>query len=137
MTTEKIAGHRVEIFDSIDDLPVIRFHKYNKFMLIDSGVGSDLRDINTHISKIKAYFDKDKVLAFKELDNLRQNLYMISEEISPRYLAFAALVKSIDGREVFDLSDDNLKKISKQLSTIKVSKLEKLITLLKKKLIPN
>lgn len=137
MRREKIAGHQVEIYDSIDELPILRFHKYNKFMLVDSGVGSDLRDVNNHIGKIQAFLKKDPVLASRELDNLRQNLYMITQEMSPKHLAFSALVKSIDGKEVFDISDNNLQRISKQLSKEKTNFFDKLLEALKKKLTPN
>ena len=49
MKREVINNHIVILYDSIDELPIIRFHKYNKYMLIDSGIGSDLNDINVHI----------------------------------------------------------------------------------------
>lgn len=137
MRKETIAGRKVILYDSIDELPVKRFHKYNKFMLIDSGVGSTLSDINAHIKKIQGYMSKDLKLAGIELDNLRQNMYLISQELGPKYLSFAALVHSIDGKEVFDLSDDNLKAIVDTLATEKVTLLDKLISGLKKKLKAN
>jgi len=37
--------------------------------------------------------------ALQELQNMRQNMYMVNNEISPRYLAFAALIHSIDGKD--------------------------------------
>lgn len=137
MVKEKIAGHLVEIYDSIDELPILRFHKYNKYMLIDSGVGGDLRDINTHIGRIQEFLKKDPSLASKEIENLRQNMFMISQEMSPKYLAFSTLVKSIDGVKIYDLSDKNLKEICEKLSTEKVSTFEKIIENLKKKLTLN
>ena len=51
MKREVINNHIVILYDSIDELPIIRFHKYNKYMLIDSGIGSDLNDINVHIDR--------------------------------------------------------------------------------------
>lgn len=137
MREEKIAGHRLEIYDSIDELPVSRFQKYNKLMLIDTGVGGDLQDINAHISKIHGYLKTDINLAVRELDNLRQNMYMISQEMSPKYLAFMALVKSIDGKVIFDFSEKNLKVTLQKLSSVKKKTLDKLIEGLKKKLTPN
>ncbi|MGL5979408.1 MAG: hypothetical protein ACRCZY_00735, partial [Phocaeicola sp.] len=59
MRKETINGHKVEIYDSIDELPIRNFHKYNKYLLVDSGVGSDLNDINTKISLIQNYIEKD------------------------------------------------------------------------------
>lgn len=51
MRTIKLAGKKVEIYDAIEDLPILRFHKYNKMLLIDAGIGSDLSDFDKHIEK--------------------------------------------------------------------------------------
>lgn len=133
MKTEVIAGHKVELYDSIDELPIVRYNKYNKLMLIETGVGSDLNDINSHVNKIKGFMNKsDNKSAFIELDNLRQNLYFISQSMSPKYLAFAVLVKSIDGVIQFDLSEESLKKIIDVLSSAKKSYFDRIVNHLKK-----
>ena len=43
------------VYDSIDELPIVNFQKYNKYLMIDSGIGSDVDDIDTHITKIAKY----------------------------------------------------------------------------------
>lgn len=133
MRTEKIGKYLVEIYDSIDELPVHRFHKYNKYMLIDSGIGSDLDDFNRHLSRIKKFMVTEPKEAHKELENLRQSLYLISNEINPKHLSLIPLIKKIDGYELFDLSDENIRRISKRLSKVKVSFLDGLIEAVKKK----
>lgn len=101
----------VRVYDSIDEMPIINFQKYNKYLLIDSGIGSDADDIDAHIVKIAKYIkSNNNRKALQELQNMRQNIYMVNSEISPKYLAFAALIYSIDGKKVDDLSDDGLKK---------------------------
>ena len=98
MKTVKIGERTVEIYDAIDELPMLRFHKYNKMLLVDAGIGSDLQDFDTHIEKAIRYArSKTPELAAIELDNMRQNVYFIQTGISPKHLAFAVLVKSIDG----------------------------------------
>ena len=52
MKTVKIGERTVEIYDEIDKLPMLRFHKYNKMLLVDAGIGSDLQDFDTHIEKL-------------------------------------------------------------------------------------
>lgn len=107
-----IGKHEVELFDNIDELPMQRFHKYNKMLLVDAGIGSDLADFDAKIEKARIYcHSKQPDLAIIELDNLRQNVYFIQMGISPKHLAFCVLVKSIDGEEKTDLSDDGLKKL--------------------------
>lgn len=124
----------VRVYDSIDEMPIINFQKYNKYLLIDSGIGSDADDIDAHIIKIAKFIKaNNSKKALQELQNMRQNMYMVNSEISPKYLAFAALIHSIDGKEVNDLSDDGLKKLLQDLKDIKHSKVINFLLWLKKK----
>lgn len=111
MRTVQIGTMRVELYDAIEELPMRRFHKYNKMLLVDSGIGSDMADFDRHIEKIIAYCkSKNPELAAVELDNMRQNVYYIQTGLSPRHMAFAVLVKSIDGKPCEDISDEGLQK---------------------------
>lgn len=124
----------VRVYDSIDEMPIVNFQKYNKYLLIDSGIGSDADDIDAHIIRVAKFIKSDNAKkALQELQNMRQNMYMVNNEISPRHLAFAALIHSIDGEEVNDLSDDGLKNILARLKEIKHSKIIDFLTWLKKK----
>lgn len=124
----------VRVYDSIDEMPIINFQKYNKYLLIDSGVGSDVDDIDAHIARIAKFIKSNNAKkALQELQNMRQNMYMVNSEISPKYLAFAALIHSIDGEEVNDLSDDGLKNVLARLKEIKHSKIIDFLVWLKKK----
>lgn len=125
----------VEIYDSIEDLPIIRFHKFNKFMLIDAGVGSDLEEINSKITQILLFIDrKEPDKAKVELENLRQGLYLVSQEISPKHLAFMVLIKSVNGKEITDISDEGLKRLQSELKVIRVRWLDRLLEAVKKKI---
>lgn len=124
----------IRVYDSIDEMPIINFQKYNKYLLIDSGIGSDADDIDAHIIKIAKFIKaNNNKKALQELQNMRQNMYMVNNEISPKYLAFAALIHSIDGKEVNDLSDDGLKKLLEDLKSIKHSKVIDFLLWIKKK----
>lgn len=124
----------VRVYDSIDEMPIVNFQKYNKYLLIDSGIGSDADDIDAHIVKIAKFIKaNNNKKALQELQNMRQNMYMVNNEISPKYLAFAALIHSIDGKEVNDLSDDGLKKLLWGLKDIKHSRIIDFLLRLKKK----
>ena len=116
MKTTKIGGHTVELYDGIDTLPVLRFHAFNKMMLIDTGIGSDLSDWDAHAERvIRFIMNKDSESAIKEMNNLRQNIYMIQSGISARNMAFAALVKTIDGKPCDDLTTEGLTKVIETL----------------------
>ena len=108
----KLQGHTLKLYDSIDEIPVVNFQKYNKCILIDSGIGSDIDAVDNHIVNVMKFVkadDKAKVL--QELQNMRQNMHMIVSNVSPKHMAFAALIHSIDGEEQKDLSDDRLQEL--------------------------
>lgn len=129
-----INNKRLLVYDSIDELPIANFQKYNKYLLLDAGIGSDVNDIDAHITKIARYIKSDPKQAMQELQNMRQNLFMISSSISPKYLAFAALIHSVNDNKVTDLSDDNLKTILDSLKTVKHSWLTNFVAKIKKKI---
>jgi len=33
----------VRVYDSIDEMPIVNFQKYNKYLLIDSGIGLQMQ----------------------------------------------------------------------------------------------
>ena len=129
-----IKGKEIMLYESIDEMPIANFQKYNKCLLIDSGIGSNIDDIDNHIVKIARYIKSNKESAIKELKNMRQNLIMISSGISPKYLAFAALIHSIDGKALTDLSDTNLSSILESFKEVKHSWLVDLLAKIKKKI---
>lgn len=135
MKTVQLKGMSVEIYDAIEELPILRFHKYNKMLLVDAGVGSDLADFDRHIEKAIRYAGSTTPnLAVTELQNLRQNVYFIQSEVSPRYLAFAVLVKSINGTPCNDLSDDGLQKTLNLFSNVPHSEITAQLDAVKKKI---
>lgn len=136
MKTFKFNRKTITVYDSIDEMPIVNFQKYNKYLLIDSGIGSDMNDIDAHIIKVAKFIKaNDSKKALQELQNMRQNMYMINNEISPKCLAFAALVHSIDGKEITDLSDDGLKAVLEAINTSKHSKIIEVLAWLKKKVL--
>lgn len=134
MKTLYLNNKLVKVYTDIDEMPIVNFQKYNKFLLIDSGIGSTVDDFDAHVTKVAKYIKaNDSAKALQELQNMRQNLFMINSEISPKYMAFAALIHSINGERVTDLSDEGLKAILTSLKSIKHSWLVKFMLWLKKK----
>ena len=121
MKTLFINNHEIKVYDSIDELPIINFQKYNKYVLIDSGLGSDIDSVNSHIANLVALLNSDLKKAQQQLQNLQQSLYLLVSEISPKNLAFAALIYSFDGEIISDMSDENLKHILSLINTQKQS----------------
>lgn len=131
----RLKGHHVSVYSSIEELPMVRFHKYNKCLLIDAGIGSDLTAIDGHIERVVRYIrNDDRQNAGKELENLRQSIYMTLQEMTPRHLAFACMVQQIDGKEYDDLSDEGLQKVVGMLGDVPMNEITASFEAVKKKI---
>lgn len=135
MVTVKIGKHTVEMYDAIDELPIVRFHKYQKLLLIDAGIGSDIAAFDQRLEKTRRYLmDGKPDQAQKELENLRQMVYLIQNGINPQHRAFAVLVFKLDGQDCNDLSDDALTKVLELLKDAPVKELTAQLEAVKKKI---
>ena len=135
MKTVNIGKHVVELYDSIEELPVIRYHKYQKYLLVDSGIGATIEDFDKHIEKVRRYcMIGDTSNAQKELENMRQNVYMIQAGLSPQHLAFACMITKLDGRECTDITDDGLNAIVQELSDAPTGEMTDHLDSVKKKI---
>lgn len=135
MVTVKIGKHTVEMYDTIDELPIVRFHKYQKLLLIDAGVGADIVAFDQRIEKTRRFLMDGKAdKAQQELDNLRQSVFLIQSEINPKHRAFAALVTKIDGRDCDDITEDGLAKLTETLNDAPESELTAQLEAVKKKI---
>lgn len=116
MVERRIAGHRVRLYDSADELPIVRFQRMQKYLLIDAGIGGDIEAFDRHTEKIRRYLAQGKTeQAGQELSNLRQCVFMVQSELNPGHRAFACLVESIDGERTEDLSDAGLERVLRML----------------------
>lgn len=128
-------SHKVRIYDSIDELPMVRFHKYNHTLLVDAGIGSEIGDFDAHIERVVRYIRKgDNENAAKELDNLRQNVFMIMQGQSVKDLSFAVLVAEIDGEPQNDISQEGLQKVVELLGGATKKELTDIMQSVKKKI---
>ena len=135
MVTVKIGKHTVEMYDAIDELPIVRFHKYQKLLLVDAGIGADITAFDQRIEKTRRFLmDGNADEAKKELSNLRKCVWMIQNGVNPRNRAFAALVAKIDGRECSDMADDALEKILDTLKDAPIKDVTAQLEAVKKKI---
>ena len=135
MVTVKIGKHTVEMYDAIDELSIVRFHKYQKLLLVDAGIGADITAFDQRIEKTRRFLmDGNADEAKKELSNLRNCVWMIQNGVNPRNRAFAALVAKIDGRECSDMADDALEKILDTLKDAPIKDVTAQLEAVKKKI---
>lgn len=130
-----MGNHTVEFYDSIEDLPIARFQKFNKLLLIDAGVGSTIMDLDNHLHRMSKYVEKGQFDNFnKEIANLRQNFFLIMSGVLPKHRSFAALVHKIDDKTITDFSDDGLERTFEILSDLAEKDLSDTVSEVKKKL---
>lgn len=133
MRKTKIGRHTIEFYDTIDEMPIVRYQKFNKYLLIDGGVGSDIQDFDTHVEKVLRFLSvKDTESANTELQNIRQNVYLIQQELSPKYLAFCCLVARLDGKTIGD-TDEDIKAVYEALKDVAKRDIDKETADVKKK----
>jgi len=113
----KLGKHKIEFYDSIDTLPFYRFNAFNKYVMLDAELGSDVVAFDSKVGKIFQFLGKKMVdEALGEMYNLRNVYHNIMTENNVRGMAFACMVRKIDGKFVTDFSYDNLKAILDKLS---------------------
>lgn len=123
MKTIKKDNAIIELYEDIDELPMVRFHKFNKYLFIDSCIGSDLSALDMRIERVIRYIsDDNKKDAELEMRNLRQTVFLIQNEIAPKHYAFAVMVKSINGVECSDISDAGIKSTFEKIGKIFTNK---------------
>ena len=126
----------IEFYESIDLLPIRKYQKFNKFLMISNEVGEDLSDYDRRTQRAISYLrQNDTKNAIKELTNRRQMVFNALQEYSPQNMALAVMVKSIDGIECTSIDENSLNNVLDRLNELGFSKKqikEKVISLKKK-----
>ena len=114
----------VEYYSDMET-PYVRYHKFIKFLTIQSEVGSEAGSISARANRALQYLENgDKESVKAELSNLKLLHQFIMNDVTPEGLAVAAMVKSIDGKEYNDLSIEGLNKVLLELDKLGVTKPE-------------
>lgn len=130
-------GLTVELYDSIRELPADRFQDYNRNVMLDAGIGSDLLAFEARLSTISRLADRDPEGVKKEVDNLRATVRFIVEGTSPEMASFVPLIRKIDGRRLTDddMTEEGVKRTLDELARKKlpVGRIKAFLDLVKKK----
>jgi hypothetical protein len=123
MKTITIGKHEVKFYDSIRKLPIRRYSKFNKHMIIAAEVGETIADYDKRMQRAIGYVaSEDNKSALTELTNQRQTLHNALEGYSPQGMALATMVYSIDGILYEDFEEDTLNGILDTLDKIGFTK---------------
>ena len=105
----KIGTHRVTMYDSIEELPIVRFQKYNKMLMLDAGLGSDLTAFDAKLARVSEFIKAGELTnATTEIENVRQTLFNVQNGLTPHFMSLIPLMAEIDGEPFTDLSDASI-----------------------------
>lgn len=115
----KFKNHEIEVYDSIQNLPILRFQRFNKYQMIASEIGNDFYDYEKRTEKALQFLKSGMIEEAKqELNNRRQAVWNAFNEFSPLGKAFAVLVKRIDDVRYEEYTPDDLDRIMEHLNNI-------------------
>jgi len=111
--------HEIELFDSMHNLGILRFQRFNKYQMSASEIGSNFDDYDRRTEKTYQFLQKKMIPeAIQELNNRRMAVYNAFQEFTPMGKALAILVKRIDERIYNDYSPSALDQILQKLDEI-------------------
>lgn len=95
----KFKEHEIEVYDSIDELPIFRYQKFTKYQMMQNDIGDDFADYDARTQKGLDFLKKGMVNeAIQEFNNRRQMVFNAYNEFSAKGKALAVLVKRIDDK---------------------------------------
>ena len=111
--------HRVKIYDSIDEMTVARYHRWNQMMVLNEGVGLTVEGLSGRLANVANLIDAERPDAAKvELHNIAVALSVTRAGADMQTRALAATVAEIDGEPTDDLTSDGLDKTVERLQGI-------------------
>lgn len=130
-----LGTHKVVMYDSIEELPIVRFQKYNKMLMLDAGLGSDVTALDGHLARVSEYIKAgDLTNAVGEIDNLRQTLFNVQNGLTPHFMNLIPLMAEVDGEPLTDLSDENIQAVYDRLKDVTKKAYEDAASEVKKKI---
>lgn len=109
-------GPDLVLFDSIQELPQALETKMQGYLLEDMGVGNTAHQLLKHIQNAYALIDKTPNQAKTEIEHALYCYQNGIDNYDASKLAWACLIKSIDGKPVTDHSEGSLKEMLGSLS---------------------
>ncbi len=120
---ENAVTHKIHLYDTAEMLPIKRFQKFNKYLMIDMEVGSTFEDYMKRQGRLFELVSKEMYAEAKiELQNMIQATFNIYNSYSPKERAFAIMVRKIDDQEFIDYSSTTLDEILERLNSIGFTK---------------
>ena len=117
----KIGGKTLELYSSIEEMPIDKWQAMNEYALIDYEVGSSMSDV------MRLFENMDYQLQTKNFDNvvqirknMHQTFFNMIERNDNKLLQFACMIHSVNGKVIADMSHDGLKRLLGELNDLTV-----------------
>lgn len=115
----KVGKHEVELYDSVHNLPILRFQRFNKYLMQSCDIGNTFEDFDTSTQKTVQFLKKKMLTeAINEMENRRQTVFNAFNEFTPMGKALAVLVKRINKEHFYDFSPNSLDRVLVKLDNI-------------------
>jgi hypothetical protein len=110
-------------YQSIMELPAGRHMEYQCYMALDAGVGSTEQDVARHEQMAERFATRPgkEQEEFLERCNAHYAQHFVKTNYSPRRLAFASLVESVNGIAANDLTEHGLESLLTQLQVFSLT----------------
>jgi len=107
----------MELYKDIETMPITVFMKFQKYVLIENGVGTNVQDFSKRLAKLYEYTVNNKPkFVLEEIANLQTLFYnVVEKEQDAKLYALAYLVKGNEQKsedEVKQFIEKNLKKLT-------------------------
>ena len=131
----KLGPHKVTLYNDIEALPIERFQKYNKMLMLDAGLGSDVKVFDSKLARINEFIQNNDIAnASTEIDNIRQTLFNVQNGLSPYFMSLIPLMSEIDGEPFTDLSDASIQAAYDKLKDVTLREYKNVSEGVKKKI---
>lgn len=118
-------GH-LTLYDSVKDLPIDRYQAFQKYLIQESHIGSDIGAIGLHFQRLDTLLQAGQIpQAQQERQNMHVSFFSILEGLNFQSKAFVCLLKSVEvegiAHNVGNIEDDT--EVDNALDLIKVIEL--------------
>lgn len=115
----KFNNHEIELFDSIHNLRILRFQRFNKYQMQACEIGNTFEDYDYRTAKAIQFIKKGMTTeAIQELENRRQTVFNAYNNFTPIGKSLAVLIKRIDETNYDTFSPDDLDRCLEHLDRI-------------------
>ena len=103
----KIGKLKVRFYSDASLMPILKFKDFQKYCLLESGLGSSFGDIQSKLEKLAMFVNKDlKGDSIQEINNIREACFYNLNGVNLKHLSFACLIESINGEAVKNTKSD-------------------------------